>query len=40
MLHAETPLYERRETRAHVREVFRRERIRQNVEDGKAKGVR
>ena len=39
MLHAERPLCERRETRAHVREVFRRERVRQNVADGKAKGV-
>ena len=39
MLHAETPPDGRREARAHVREVFRRERVRQNVADGKAKGV-
>jgi hypothetical protein len=39
MLRAETPLAERREARAHVREVFRRERVRQTVADGKAKDV-
>ena len=40
MLHAETPPDGRREARAHVREVFRRERVRQNVADGKATGAR
>ena len=39
MLHAEMPLGERHEAHAHVREVFRRERVRQSVEDGKAKDI-
>jgi hypothetical protein len=38
--HAETLPDGQREARAHVREVFHRERVRQNVADGKAKGIR